>query len=85
MRMGMHAAARLTRARAVFREWYGAVAEADRAAQISALPVVEWKGQALKTLRCHGSAGKGPHDVNVQEAMLWQLIELRRWRCPYHA
>jgi hypothetical protein len=61
--------------------------EADaavRASEIAALPVVEWKGRTLHTLRCHGTTGKGPHDTNVPESLLWSLIGLRGFCCVYH-
>lgn len=58
---------------------------AKRQAEIDALPVVNWKGRMLYTLRCHGTSGKGPHDVNVPLAMVWHLISLKRFYCVYHA
>jgi hypothetical protein len=57
---------------------------ARRQAAIEALPTVQWKGRTLYTIRCHGDFGKGPHDVNVPEAILWQLISVNRFLCPYH-
>lgn len=61
------------------------VQEADkRTSQIAALPVVEWRGQMLRTIRCHGTTGKGPHDRHVPEAVLWSLIDLHRYICPFH-
>jgi len=58
---------------------------ARRIWEIAALPVVTWKGRTLRTLRCHGTSGKGPHNVNVPEALLWSLIAIDHWCCPYHA
>lgn len=52
---------------------------------IHELPQVEWKGQLLRTILCTGERGRGPHLVNVPEALLWQLIDPSRYRCPYHA
>ena len=75
--------ASLRKARAAFAQ-YGTRDIAERQAQIDALPVVEWKGRRLRTIRCHGTTGKGPHDVHVPEAVLWALIDLRAFRCPYH-
>lgn len=77
-------AARLDRARAAFREWRGDAETAQRAVEIARLPVVVWRGRQLFTVRCHGTTGKGPHDCNVPEALLWALIDLRAFRCPYH-
>lgn len=57
---------------------------ATREAEIAALPAVEWKGRTLRTIRCQGDFGKGPHDMNVPEAILWSLINLNRFICPYH-
>jgi hypothetical protein len=58
---------------------------ARRYAEIEALPTVEWKGRTLYTLRCNGTSGKGPHDVNVPLALVWHLMSLRRFFCVYHA
>jgi hypothetical protein len=60
-------------------------AEVDRrAADIEACRVVEWKGRTLRTLRCHGTTGKGPHDINVPEGMLWTLLALNEYVCAFH-
>ena len=58
---------------------------ARRAAEIAALPTVNWKGRRLYTIRCHGTSGQGPHDCNVPLALVWALIDLRRYVCMYHA
>lgn len=79
-----HQDALVVRARAFFSEERGPEGAAKRAAEIDALPLVGWKGQTLRTLRCTGQRGRGPHDQNVPEAQLWSLIDLRRWRCPFH-
>ena len=76
---------RAERARAAFRAAHGAEAEAVRAAEIARLPMVAWKGHILRTVRCHGTSGKGPHDVNVPESLPWTLIDVRRFYCPFHA
>jgi hypothetical protein len=55
-----------------------------RAREIARLPQVEWKGRRLYTIRCHGDFGKGPHDMNVPEALLWSLRSLQFFLCPYH-
>jgi hypothetical protein len=76
---------RTARARSAFRDWRGVEAEPARAAEIEALPVVTWKGRRLRTLRCHGTSGRGPHDVNVPESLPWTLIDVGRFLCPFHA
>jgi len=76
--------ARAARAREGFRQARGVHNEPGRARAIAALPLVEWKGRRLRTLRCHGTSGKGPHDLNVPEALLWALIDLNGWLCPFH-
>ena len=75
----------LPRDMATFREWRGQMDYMIRSAEIAALPRVVWRGRTLYTLRCNGTTGKGPHDVNVPERLLWNLIELRAFVCPYHA
>jgi len=77
--------ASLRAAQAAFRQYRGEDGYAEREAAIAALPVAEWKGRQLRAFRCHGETGKGPHDVNVPESLLWVLIGLDRWKCPYHA
>ena len=57
---------------------------ARRVAEIEALATVEWRGRTLFTIRCHGDYGKGPHDVNVPESLLWNLIGVDHYRCPFH-
>lgn len=67
-------------------KWFlGTTRVAIREAEIAALPTVTWKGRTLYTIRCHGTSGKGPHDVNVPLAVVWHLINLHRYFCPYHA
>lgn len=74
----------LVRAREAFLEARGKADSEQRAHEIAALPVVEWRGERLYTIRCCGDYGKGPHDRHVPEALLWSLIDLRVHRCPYH-
>jgi hypothetical protein len=58
---------------------------AKRDTEIEALPIVEWKGRRLRTIRCHGTSGKGPHNLNVDEALPWALMDINRFLCPFHA
>lgn len=55
-----------------------------RQAAIAALPKVLWRGEVLHTIRCRGDFGRGPHDQNVPEMLLWHLISLERYLCPFH-
>jgi hypothetical protein len=81
---GQHQARILRDVRAVYREWRGQAAYDARAAEIAALPDVTFKGTPLKTLRCHGVRGKGPHDCNVPESLLWILMDLSNFCCVFH-
>lgn len=67
-----------------FLEFLGPDEEARRVSEIEALPTVEWKGRTLRTIRCHGTRGKGPHDMNVPESVLWALMSLQAFCCAYH-
>ena len=67
------------------RSFLGPDLSAHRQTQIDALPSVDWKGRTLYTLRCLGTSGKGPHDVNVPLAMVWHLVTPDRFYCVYHA
>lgn len=63
----------------------GEAGEARRAAEIAELPVVMWKGHELRSVKCNGDYGKGPHLMNLSEAYLWALIDFRAYRCPFHS
>jgi hypothetical protein len=56
-----------------------------RQAEIDALPWVMWNGRKLYGVRCQGTSGKGPHWVNLPLAMVWSLITLDHFYCPFHA
>jgi len=77
-------AASLAVARAAFVDARPQLDEQARERAIAALPVVIWRGRRLHTIRCRGEFGKGPHDVNVPESILWALISLERFYCPFH-
>ena len=66
----------------VFSESGMDVAARERA--IAALPVVDWKGRPLHTLRCQADFGIGPHDVNVSESLLWAIVSLDHFLCSWH-
>jgi hypothetical protein len=83
--VGLHPARQAAKARRCFVEILGEAEGVKREMEIAALPAAEWKGKALHTLRCHGETGKGPHDVNVPDSLLWSLISLNGYRCPFHA
>lgn len=74
----------LDTAKRAFIDIQGVDAAPQRAREIAALPAVNWKGRALYTVRCDGPYGKGPHDVNLPESVLWALIDVRHCLCPYH-
>lgn len=67
------------RAKALFVELCGEGSAFIREAEIAALPIVEWQGKTLRTLRCQGISGKGPHDCNVPEGLLWGTVEAPRF------
>lgn len=57
---------------------------ATRAAQIAALPSTIWRGQTLYAITCDADFGRGPHVQYVPEGLLWALLDLRHYRCPFH-
>lgn len=59
--------------------------ETQRAAAIAALPQKDWRGLPVYQVRCSGDFGRGPHDVWLPEYVLWSLIDLRAYRCPFHS
>lgn len=83
--VGLHPEAQARRAEVTARAAMGRAWWARRRAEIAALPVVVWKGTALRTILCHGTSGRGSHRVNVPAALLWQLVAVEDYFCPYHA
>lgn len=73
------------RAKQAFIDVRGRIAAMERWVEILALPEVTWKGRTLRTIHCHGTSGKGPHDCNVPEGLLWSLMSLDGFLCVYHA
>lgn len=84
MKLGSHLVVRQRRAHAAFVAVYGIEAATERQRQIEALPLITWKGKALRTIHCCGDYGKGPHAQHVPEHLLWSLIDVRYWLCPFH-
>jgi hypothetical protein len=80
-----HEDRRTATARAAHIEARGYRATIQRGMAIGALPAVIWRGRTLRTIRCRGERGRDPHVQHVPESLLWSLIDLRVWRCPYHA
>lgn len=58
--------------------------EATRAAVIAALPHKAWREHTVYRIQCSGDFGRGPHEVWLPEYILWSLIDLQHYRCPYH-
>lgn len=83
--MGSHQDRRDARAKQAFLALRGPADLAVREAQIQSLPHSVWRGHAVYAITCHGSTGKGPHQVNVPLALLFSLIEIEAYRCPFHA
>ena len=79
-----HEDAGLVRIRAQFVEWFGDAEAERRATAIATLPRVEWRGRTLYTIRCLGDFGHGPHDMHVPASLLWSLINVHHFFCPYH-
>ncbi len=73
------------RARRAFEVSRGTMAAVWRAREIAALDSKLWRGQRVYRLTCRAEFGCGPHDQWVPEGLLWTLIDLRMWRCAFHA
>lgn len=58
--------------------------EEQRRAEIAARPSKIWNGVRVYLARCDGDFGRGPHEVWIPEYILWSLIDVTRYRCPYH-
>lgn len=72
-------------AKGAFLDALGPLETLRRGFEIERLPRVMWKGKTLRTIRCCGTSGKGPHNCNVPEGLLWALIDLKDFLCVYHA
>lgn len=83
--VGLHPERERRAAFNAYAQFMGRAATEGRWRAIEALPRAEWRGRHLRSLRCHGVSGKGPHIVNVPESLLWALISLDRYLCPFHA
>jgi hypothetical protein len=86
MRLGLQEDAALIRTRDAFIEIRGADAVPAREAAIAALESKLWGKRNIRVfrMRCDGDFGRGPHDLFVPERVLWALIDLRHFVCPYH-
>ncbi len=78
-----HAARSLARTVAAFRE-YRPGEEGGRRAAIALVPSKDWRGLTVYRVQCDGDFGRGPHVHWVPEYILWSLIDVTRYRCPYH-
>ena len=72
------------RMRSAFEAEYGREARQLRERQIAELPAAEWRGQPLRTVACDGDYGRGPHQQNIPEYILWTLLDVKVYRCPFH-
>lgn len=80
-----HQDVRNARAQAAFLALRGAEDHERRRLEIKSLETSAWRGHTVYAIRCNGTTGKGPHTVNVPEALLWSLISFEAYRCPFHA
>lgn len=78
-----HAARSLARTIDAFRE-YRPGQESTRRAEIERLESKDWRGGRVFRVHCDGPYGRGPHDHWVPEYILWSLIDVTRYRCPFH-
>ena len=78
-----HADRCLARTIKAFREFRPGEEEERRGA-IGRMESKAWRGVRVYRITCDGDFGRGPHDVWIPEYILWSLITLTRYRCPYH-
>lgn len=74
----------LATARAAFVETRGADDLPAREAAIAGLSSKVWRGIRVFAVRCEGPFGRGPHEQWVPEYLLWSLIDLNHFLCPFH-
>jgi hypothetical protein len=81
--IGLHPERQIEVARAAFIEsGYDA---GQRQRDIDGLESKTWKDRTVYRVLCRGRRGKGPHWVWLGESLLWCLISLDAYVCPYHA
>jgi hypothetical protein len=85
VKRGLHPDAQARRAEQGAIELMGLFWWACRRGELARLPTVQWKGQTLYTLRCCATSGRGSHLLNVPESLIWQIVSLKGFYCPYHA
>ena len=73
------------RAKAALRATRGIDGTVRRAHEIATRHTKLWRGRRVWPIQCTGTSGKGPHQMHVEAAVLWSLIDLETFRCPYHA
>ncbi len=78
-----HAARYLSRSIVAFND-YRPGEEQRRRLEIARLEAKDWRGLTVYRVECDGDFGRGPHVHWVPEYILWSLIEVGRYRCPYH-
>jgi hypothetical protein len=78
-----HSARSLARTIAAFRE-YRPGEEEERRKEIARVESKDWRGLTVYRVHCDGDFGRGPHVHWVPEYILWSLIDVTRYRCPYH-
>ena len=74
----------MPRAKAHHLQMRGSAGFARRAREIAALPSKLWKGKTVFLVTCRGDYGKGNHEVWIPERILWLLVSIDVYRCPYH-
>ncbi len=74
----------LATARDAFVEVRGVEELARRTRAIAALPSKDWRGVRVFAVTCEGPFGRGPHVQWVPECVLWSLIDVRHFVCPFH-
>ena len=84
MRIGRAPSLTCAKAKRAFRTGAGTARAVQRAHGIAALPSKKWRGERVYALRCEADFGKGPHVMHVSAGVLWSLLSLKRWRCPFH-
>ena len=74
----------IQRAKMLTRDAMGTPFAVRRAHEIARSPSKRWKGRILYKIRCAGPFGNGPHNQYIPGSVLWSLIDLDTFCCPYH-
>ena len=84
MRLAKHSEKVRQRAIAFYEKFRGKDAVNQRKKEIADLDQKQFKGRTVYRIRCNADFGIGPHEQWLEEHLMWHLMDLAHYLCPYH-